>query len=517
MAEVFPGKTERRFSCKVEGRSSLPPGGGGIVLLVVLWVMIVLTLLGTSFFHLASLDILRSRNDLEKFQARLLAESALQLAVAVLEDESQVGYHDLNSQWAGAGTLFQAGVLAMETSEEGAGMKGVFQVYTDDVYSEEGGTRYGLRDESSKLNLNTATKEMLEKLPHMDAEKAAAVVDWRDPDDRATPDGAEGEYYRDLDDPYDCANAPFQSVPELLEVKGFSPSLLYGEDENRDGVLQTAEDDGDENDPPDNADGKLDRGLLPFLTVNSYSKNVNAEGEKRLNVNTAKNAQIRELLEGRVSKESLRKLIQFRKDKKFENLSQLLTGKGAALTEEEKTSRQQETDKQEGQVQERSPNEEAESKQEENKEEPSGGEKASATLAESTQEGAVLTFDEFKTVVDDLTITDEEVLPGLVNVNTAPKEVLLCLPGMTNRLAERIVERRSSDLGSFATVADLATIEGVDAATFAELLPNVTVRSSVFEALAVGYLPERKAYASVEAKIDLGGDTPRFVYYQVLR
>ncbi len=70
---------------------------------------------------------------------------------------------------------------------------------------------------------------------------------------------------------------------------------------------------------------------------------------------------------------------------------------------------------------------------------------------------------------------------------------------------------------SFTTVADLATVEGVDADKFGSLLPYISVRSSVFEALAVGYLPRRKAYSSIEAKIDLGGEGAKLVYYRIMR
>jgi DNA uptake protein ComE-like DNA-binding protein len=460
-----------------------------VILLVVLWVMIVLSILGTTYFHLSSLEILTSRNDLDKFQARLLAESALMLAEAVLDEEGALGYHDLNSQWAGAGQLFEVASLG----------SGVFQIYTDDVFSEEGGTRFGMRDESSRLNLNTASLEMLQNLSLLTSEQAAAIVDWRDTDNTTTPGGAENDYYNELEDPYDCANAPLQSVAEVLRVKGISPTLLYGEDANRDGVLQTAEDDGDENDPPDNGDGELDRGILPYVTTSSYSTNLNAAGEKRLNLNTASNREVRSRLEGRVSKENLRKIVQYRKKKKFESIAQLLTGEGVEKTVEEKSG------------------EEDRDEDEELDKAGSDGEAASAVLSESTQEGALVSFDEFKAIVDDLTITEDEKLPGLINVNTAPREVLVCLPGMTNQLADRIVERRSSDLGSFTTVADLGTVEGVDAEKFGSLLPYITVRSTVFEVLAVGYLPERKAYSSIESKIDLGGEGAKLVYYRVIR
>lgn len=52
-------------------------GRNGLILLIVLWVMVVLSILGTSYYHLSTIEFLTNRNDLEKLQAELLAESAL--------------------------------------------------------------------------------------------------------------------------------------------------------------------------------------------------------------------------------------------------------------------------------------------------------------------------------------------------------------------------------------------------------------------------------------------------------
>jgi DNA uptake protein ComE-like DNA-binding protein len=45
---------------------------------------------------------------------------------------------------------------------------------------------FGLVDEASKLNVNTATLEMIEALPRMTPELAAAIIDWRDADSNVT-------------------------------------------------------------------------------------------------------------------------------------------------------------------------------------------------------------------------------------------------------------------------------------------------------------------------------------------
>ncbi len=475
-------------------------GQRGLILLIVLWMMVVLAVLGTSYYHLSTLEFLTTKNDLDKFEAELLAESALYLAFADLSEESTKGYTDLSGDWAGAGQLYEEASLG----------KGLFQVYTDDVYAEEGGTSFGLRDENSKLNINTATKEMIEKLPGMNSARAAAIIDWRDSDDQVTRGGAEEEYYRELSSPYSPRNGPFQTLGELLMVKGMTPRRLYGEDANRDGLLQTAENDRGKNDPPDNGDGKLDRGLLPFITIYSYEKNVNANGEKRLNVNTATAEQLKDRLKGKVPETKIDSFVTAREKKKVENVVDLVmkdgdTGGGSKDTPSRK-----------GNARKRGRNRGNAGRNAESNE--SAGEKTGSSTSEGELPAeALLTKEEFKEVCDDLTTNDQETIPGVINVNTAPKEVLLCLPGMTDHLAETILARRGADQQAFASTGELISLEGMNLDTFRDLYPLVSVRSYVFEARAVGYLPDSKAYASIQAVIDRSGTTPKFLYYRTLR
>lgn len=95
-------------------------------------------------------------------------------------------------------------------------------------------TNYGLTDEESLVNLNKADIPLLTslfesagKLDRMTAQElAASVSDWRDPDDVALTGGAENGYYRALELSYGCHNGDFQSIRELLLVKGMSYELF---------------------------------------------------------------------------------------------------------------------------------------------------------------------------------------------------------------------------------------------------------------------------------------------------
>jgi type II secretory pathway component PulK len=128
-------------------------------------------------------------------------------------------------------------------------------------------TTFALVDESSKLNLNTATRDMLMQLPYMTDAIADAIIDWRDTDSDLSESGAEDEAYGRLSPARLPKNKDFDSVDELSLVYGMDPLLLLGEDFNRNGLLDANENDGEDNEPYDNRDGRLDPGWHEYLTV----------------------------------------------------------------------------------------------------------------------------------------------------------------------------------------------------------------------------------------------------------
>jgi hypothetical protein len=118
----------------------------------------------------------------------------------------------------------------------------------------------------------------------MPVDFAAAIIDWRDEDAEVTTGGAESETYLLQDPSYLCKDAPFESVEELRLVIGAEWDVLYGEDVNRNGILDPNEDDGDETWPDDNQDGILDPGLVEYLTIYSRESNKAADGSDRTKV-----------------------------------------------------------------------------------------------------------------------------------------------------------------------------------------------------------------------------------------
>lgn len=126
---------------------------------------------------------------------------------------------------------------------------------------------WGLVDEGSKLNLNVVTYEMLSYLPRMTPQLAAAIIDWRDSDDEVTENGAEQETYARRNPPYRAKNTNYESVAELRLVAGSDLDLMFGEDGNLNGLLDSNENDSETSLPSDNRDGRIDPGLMEFFTV----------------------------------------------------------------------------------------------------------------------------------------------------------------------------------------------------------------------------------------------------------
>ncbi len=238
----------------------------GSVLIIVMWVALGLVSVTLYFAHSMFFEFKAAENEYEGYQAQHAIDGALRYATYLLANLEEPGtLPDPDTYVAERGVIGEANYWYIGRGQENT-------VSTVPVFS--------LVDEGSKLNLNLATQEMLEYLPNMTPDFAAAIVDWRDEDDEVSENGAEGDVYGRLNPSRQIKNAPFDSIDELMLVYGADPLLVYGEDANHNGILDPNENDGDASPPMDNANGTLDFGLVEYLTV--YS-GVPEEGEEEQN------------------------------------------------------------------------------------------------------------------------------------------------------------------------------------------------------------------------------------------
>ncbi len=281
---------------------------GGFFLVLVLIVIVVATLSVYSFTELmiAQDDSAYLAGDL--VQARVNTESAIEAMRIVLSQPP-----DARDEMGGVYSnpaLFQAITVSLGTDNATPSNYTVVAPGIDET-GMMGGIRFGLQDESARLNINTlivleensdllmpamalTTGEISEELatqslpvsllmalPGMTEDVADAILDWIDEDEEARPYGAEADYYMTLPTPYAPANGPLHSVEELLLVRGVTPTLLFGVDANRNGVV-----DADEQvrygigiETP----GAL--GWASYLTVSGAEANKRSDGTPTVKVN----------------------------------------------------------------------------------------------------------------------------------------------------------------------------------------------------------------------------------------
>ena len=164
----------------------------------------------------------------ERDRMRGILDSAVKKAILQIKKEEQKGADTLADGWSTDAPAFKD--IPLEDGEFS-----VAYPYQDEITGSLT-IRYGLIDEESKININTAKRGVLERLFSMvldmnaveSQELAAAIVDWRDADSfLSIPLGsAEDAYYKGLSYPYEAKDADFESLDEALLVKGMRSDIF---------------------------------------------------------------------------------------------------------------------------------------------------------------------------------------------------------------------------------------------------------------------------------------------------
>lgn len=99
----------------------------------------------------------------------------------------------------------------------------------------EGHYQACLVDEAGKINVNRVNEETLRRVfANIGIEESLrsilvdSIMDWRDSDDLHRVNGAEADYYLALSPSYSAKNGPFDTVEDLLWVRGVTPEIFYG-------------------------------------------------------------------------------------------------------------------------------------------------------------------------------------------------------------------------------------------------------------------------------------------------
>lgn len=319
-------------------------------------------------------------------------------------------------------------------------------------------------DEAGKLNVNTITRDQLMALPYMESQIADAILDWRDRNEEPRAEGVESGYYGNLPIPYTARNGPFRTVRELLKVKGVTEDLLYGEDTNLNGLLDYNEQDGELSPPRDNGDDYLDEGWFAYLTCYSYERNVDGAGNRRVNINEADERRLASELQ--ISDAHARWIVQNRGDG-YDSIADVL------------------------------------------------GDNDSGQSQNGSDQAQPLDRQTFSQIVDKITISNDESIPGKVNINTAPQEVLRSLFGgddEAEQLAYTVIADRASLLYGMESIAELLDKQSMTTERFKRIADRITVRSDVFTIRCVATADVSGARLETECVVDRGA-TPASILY----
>jgi len=263
----------RRHNFRTDGRRE-----GASVLIIVLWVCIGLVSIALYFANSMTYELRASDNRVSGLAADQAIEGAARYVSYVLQNFATNGAVPATNQFACEAVAVgdaKFWLIGRDTTGQDTGSQNaISQTATE--------PSFGLVDEASKLNLNTANTNVLSYLPNMTTDFADAIMDWRGTNGSVSLDYASLGYL--------AKNAPFESVDELRLVYGATVDLLAGDDLNRNGVM-------DANEKDSSGTGEINFGLLEYTTVWTREPNFHSDGSTLTNVNTSSQQTIQALLE----------------------------------------------------------------------------------------------------------------------------------------------------------------------------------------------------------------------------
>ena len=392
----------------------------------------------------------------------------------------------------------------------------------------------GLENESGKLNVNSLPLELsranesrtrLTALPGIDLRIADSILDWMDEDDDPRSVGAERNYYSQQG--YQPRQGPFESLDELLKVRGITAELLFGEDWNANGWLDACENDGDLSWPPDNQDGKLDRGLSAWITVDGGESTLNSQGFPKLNVNGDDLTEIYDALVPLVGQRGAQFVLAYRIDGPLDPVR--------AIAVDSESRRQRRLDSAEARLRYQLGVEDQSKRSIRNRKNSfrSGldlsrpGSYKIEALTDLFGARVLVTIDTEQEILESpwdrnlqslqsrlmqleqvLTTTANPVRIDRINPNDAPREVLLTIPGLVESQIDLIFRTRRRILAGpaaarrFQSIAWLSTEAGLSFDQLRVVAPYLTVGGDLFHGLAFGKLDGVATQSVIDFQVD---------------
>lgn len=487
----------------------------GMLLIIVLVTVVMMTLAAYTFTTLMQVEFQASRVLSRRVQSKYLADSGVDYVRLFLAAEHQ-DIHAKGGIWDNP-DMFQAVPAALDVNN--LELVGRFSIVgpnlNDDGIPE--GYRFGLVDESSKINVNAlpyydswqpgSARQILMSLPSMTEEIADAILDWVDKDDEAREYGTEGSYYRGLSPPYDVKNGPMDSLDELLLVREITPELLFGLDINRNGVLDDVETVGTN---ASSLEADMYLGWANYITLFSKETNLNGEGLERININGQDLDQLRDDLKSAFNDEWTNYILHYRISGPASVVPSPIDDTIVSAAEVEPSLSGEET-----------------------------GAFTFSSVVDLVETHVETVDDEGNTVylqspinikslgvamttaMKSLTVYEGESIPGRINIMQAPRRTLEGIPGMDSELIDTIIQVREYELDDpdFLDINRnyetwLLTELIVDLPTMRGLMPFICVGGDVYQAEVIGYFGDGIGTSRAEAIIDTTEDIPKLIFWR---
>lgn len=512
----------------------------GLSLVSTLWILTILSILAAQLLYSIHIEQRTQRNFLDRSKFHYAAKAGFEWTLAVMRDD-QTPFDSLGETWA----------EPIQGQVEDGIQIGNFLNYQVTVV-----------DEASKVNINIADVGLISNL--------LAQVG-------APPDDARTE---------DLANKivegrPYRTVRDLARVEGMTSELLYGDQQS--GISRQPSVDitnAETLSQRDNlqqqgltADSRpltAIQGLVGLATIYSVDASTDPSGETLVDVNTAEANQLTEIrtqqnqpVFTQAEAESLIQQREFDKfsalldvqsvsDELFNNIRDQLTtedsNQQAAISNQQEDVTSPETSLLTADNRQPTTNDESgkvniNTVDVETLESLEGIDQGIAERIVSHREAQglfqnidaikevrMLTQQEFIGIVDKITLKDGDTRQGLININTAPPEILALLPGMDPQRAQAIIERREQDASDasqvqsltqeeikgnpFTNISQLSQVEGIDFGTFREVVDWVTYRSHGYRIEASGVDVTGRVVSTCVGIIDRTGDQIIVQYWQ---
>ena len=422
----------------------------GLSLISTLWILTILSILAAQLLYSIHIEQRTQRNFLDRSKFHYAARAGFEWTLAVMRGD-QTPFDALGETWA----------EPIQGQVEDGIQVGNFLNYQVTVV-----------DEASKVNINTADVGLLSNL------LAQAG---------ASPDEARTE---------ELANKivegrPYRTVRDLARVEGIRSELLYGNPQQE--IATNSQPSGTVallTEASSRQSTTAPLGLVGLTTIYSVDASTDPSGEPLVNVNTADADELTKVTAQQnqpvFTQAEAESLIQQRDFDRFAALmdvqavsDELFNNIQDQLTTEDSNQQSATSDQKEDVT---SPTETGNRQPTANDE----GGKVNINTADvetlqslegidqgiaerivshretqglfqnidAIKEVKMLTQQEFIGIVDKITLKDAETRQGLINVNTAPPEILALLPGMDPQKAQAIVERREED------VSDASQVQG---------------------------------------------------------